>query len=182
MTPSTMPARIASMRARSRACSASRRPTSCTDSIERARDRAELVVAEAEPRRREVAARGSAAPPARSAARAGRCEPKTARQWRPRRPARARARSAVAVEHRLQLMADVGQRQRRRGRTRWSDVAPERRRTACRSSRVALERRDRPSPLARASTTSGRWAWFSIDARLRQLLERIADDPSVLAR
>ena len=32
MTPSTMPARIASMRARSRACSPSRRPTSCTES------------------------------------------------------------------------------------------------------------------------------------------------------
>jgi len=30
---------------------------------------------------------------------------------------------------------------------------------------LALERRDRPSPLVRASTTSGRWAWFSIDAR-----------------
>ena len=32
ITPSTMPARIASIRARSRACSASLRPTSCTDS------------------------------------------------------------------------------------------------------------------------------------------------------
>ncbi len=60
MTPSTMPARIASIRPRSRASSASRAAELLDRLVERPRDGAELVVAEVEPARREVA--GAIAP------------------------------------------------------------------------------------------------------------------------
>ena len=179
MTPSTMPARIASMRARSRACSAEPAADLLHRVVERPRDGAELVVAEAEARRREIAAAIALAPRRRSAARGWpmRAE-KIHAMAAPPSSARPSAVS-VAREHRLQLLADVGQRQRHAHERDRRMAAPAPRRTACRSSASRCSAARGRCPVARASTTSGRCAWFSIAATRLERLRRVADDAAV---
>ncbi len=176
MTPSTMPARIASVRARSPCQLAHPGRQFADDVVERPGDDPQLVAPV-------VPEPGRTGRPPRIAARRRRARSAGARAWRTiaartaaatsARPSAARvARRMAATWSRPRSGAGPGARRRRTG------GLPARRRRACRC-RVWRYGAGPPPVRTRAATTSGRVAWFSRPAKVGRVHHRVAEDAPV---